>query len=263
MRILSVKLFSLLFILLLAASCSEEKEQFETESISDYTIPLQVGKYIIYRVDSLVFPNFGRSTEIHKYQRKEVVEAIYADNEGRPTYRINRYIRDSVNAQSWTAAQPWIANGTYSVTPVSDQLEVIENNLRFIKLHMPLKEGFNWKGNSFLPDDPYTALFGTFGNDDNMDKWEYYYDTFEPSFTYRNKTYPDVWTVEQEDFASNVPILDAAGYGTKSRAFEKYAKGLGLVYRQWELWEYQPNTTGTGGPYKQGFGITQWMIDHN
>ena len=98
MRILSVKLFSLL-ILLSAVSCSEEKEQFETEAISEYTMQLQVGKYIIYRVDSLVFPNFGRSTEIHKYQRKEVVEAIYADNEGRPTYRINCYFCDTVSAQ--------------------------------------------------------------------------------------------------------------------------------------------------------------------
>ena len=145
MRIQSVKLFSLFIILLSAAGCSEEKEQFETESIAAYSMPLQVGKYFIYRVDSLVFPNFGRNTEIHKYQRKEVVEAIYTDNEGRPTYRINRYIRDSVNAQSWTAAQPWMANGNYSVTLIDDQLEVIEHNLRFIKLHMPLKEGFGWK----------------------------------------------------------------------------------------------------------------------
>jgi len=263
MRIQFFFRLSLFIVVLATASCSDEKELFETESIADYSGQLEVGKYVTYRVDSLVFPNFGRATETHKYQRKEVVDAVLTDNLGRPSYRIYRYIRDSTNSQSWTSAQPWVFNGTYFVTPLSDQLEVIENNLRFIKLHMPMKEGFSWPGNTYLPDDPYATLFGTFGNDDNMANWEYYYDSFEPSFGYRNKLYEDVWTVEEEDFASNVPIVDLTGYGTISRSVEKYAKGLGLVYRELQLWEYQPNPGSPGGPYKQGFGITQWMIDHN
>ena len=43
---------------------------------------------------------------------------------------------------------------------------------------------------------------------------------------------------------------------------EKYSKTIGLIYRQFILWEYQPNPSGPD-PYNTGFGVTMWMIDHN
>lgn len=264
MRCSTLRATSLVLIaVFFATSCSEKKEQFETEALADYTAQLQPGKYITYRIDSLVFPNFGRNTEIHKYQQKHVIDAQITDNLGRPSYRVFRYIRDSVDAQSWTPEQPWVPNGTYYVTVLTDQVEVIEDNLRFVKLHLPIKEGYTWRGNTHLPNDPYLALFGLFSNDDNMGDWEFYYDTFEPSFSYRNNNYDNVWTVEAADEVYNVPITDPTAYAARTRAVEKYAKNVGLVYRQYELWEYQPNPGGTGGPYKTGFGVTQWMIEHN
>jgi hypothetical protein len=72
-----------------------------------------------------------------------------------------------------------------------------------------------------------------------------------------------VVTVEQIDEAFNVPITNPGFYASRSRAVDRYAKGIGLVYKELELWEHQPNTGGAGGPYKTGFGITMWMIDHN
>ena len=253
----------LFFTTIMFASCSDKKEQFETEALSDYTPQLIPGKYITYRVDSLVFPNFGRNTEIHKYQVKHVIDAQITDNLGRPSYRVFRYIRDSVDATSWTPAQAWVPNGSYFITVLTNQVEFIEDNLRFVKLHLPFREGFTWAGNSHLPDNPYLPLFGLFSNDDNMADWEFYYDTFEPSFTYKNNLYENVWTVEAADEIYNVPITDPTAYAARTRAFEKYAKNIGLVYREYELWEYQPNPGGTGGPYKSGFGVTQWMIEHN
>jgi hypothetical protein len=37
-------------------SCEKETEEFKTEAITDY-LPLAVGKYITYRLDSTVFTN--------------------------------------------------------------------------------------------------------------------------------------------------------------------------------------------------------------
>lgn len=235
-------------------SCNE-KEEFTTESISDY-IPNAVGKYIIYRLDSMVFTNFGRNTEIHKYQVKHQVDAQITDNLGRPAYRVYYSIRDSAGLL------PWQQMGTYAVTPLSDQIEVLEDNLRFIKLHMPVNDGFSWKGNRYMPTDPYSSYY-VFSNDDNMEDWDYYYDGGISSFSYAGNNYTDVLTVEQIDEAFNVPITSPTSYASRSRSVEKYSKSIGLVYREYELWEYQPNTGGAGGPYKTGFGITMWMIDHN
>ncbi len=261
MRLHSFTRLSLLaFITATFFSCNE-KEEFVTDKVSDY-IPLTPGKYITYRLDSMVFTNFGRNTEIHKYQVKHIIDALITDNLGRPSYRIYRFIRDSVDATSWTPAQPWINSGTYFITPLSDQAEVIEDNLRFIKIHLPIKDAYSWKGNKYLPTDPYSPLYN-FSNDDNMVDWDFYFDGNPSSFSYKGISYSDVLTVEQVDESLNVPITVPTAYAARSRSVERYSKTIGLVYREYEIWEYQPNTGNPAGPYKTGFGITEWMIDHN
>jgi hypothetical protein len=66
-------------------SCEKETEEFKTEAIADY-LPLTVGKYIIYRLDSTVFTNFGRNEETHRYQVKHLVDAQVPDNLGRTKF---------------------------------------------------------------------------------------------------------------------------------------------------------------------------------
>ncbi len=257
MRFFTFKLSALIFIAAtFLFSCSDKTEQFETEPISDY-VTLVPGKYITYRLDSLVFTNFGRNTEIHKYQEKHVIDAQINDGLGRPSYRVFRYLSDSI------ASTPWVPNGSYFITPLTDQLEVIDDNKRVIKLHLPIKEGFSWKGNRFLPTNPYDYISANNSYDDGMADWDFYYDVFEPALNYRNNTYTDVWTVEAADESFNVPIVNVDGYGSRVRSVDKYSKNIGLVYREYELWEYQPNTGQPGGPFKTGFGLTMWMVDHN
>ncbi|MFI5133769.1 MAG: hypothetical protein ACHQEB_05505 [Chitinophagales bacterium] len=234
-------------------SCTRQTEVFHTDALSIY-IPLQVGKYITYRVDSTVFTNFGRNEEIHSYQVKHVIDAQITDNLGRPSYRVYRYIRDTAATQSWAP------NGTYFITPLTDQVELIEDNLRFIKLHLPVVEGNSWKGNKYLPPDPYISLY-SFSNDDDMEDWDFYFDTLDSPFSYGGKNYTDVYSIEEASDSINVPVNPAA-YASMTRAVEKYSKNIGLVYREYTMWEYQPNTGGPGG-YKIGFGIKMWMIDHN
>jgi hypothetical protein len=247
-------LLSVIISCFLIASC-DKKDDFSSEALADY-MPTVPGKYITYQVDSMVFTNFGRNTEIHAYQVKHVVDALITDNEGRPAYRVFRYIRDSAATLAW---QP---SGSYFITALDNELEVSEDNLRFIKLHLPFKDGYTWKGNRYLPTDPYGPLYN-FSNDDNMEDWDYFYDGSPASFSFRTFNYSNVYTVEEADESFNVPITSPTSYASRSRAVERYGKNVGLVYRQYELWEYQPNTGGQGGPYKTGFGVTMWMIDHN
>jgi hypothetical protein len=165
---------------------------------------------------------------------------------------VYRYIRDSAGLQ------PWQANGTYYITPLQDQLETIEDNFRTIRLHLPFKEGTSWRGNRYLAAEPYGTLFN-FSNDQDMDKWDFYYDDFSPTFSHRNQVYNDVWTLEIIEEAINMPLTDPNGYGSMNRAIDRYAKNIGLVYRQFDMYEYQPGSSG----FYTGFGITMWMIDHN
>jgi len=236
-------------------SCEKKTEEFTTEAIAEY-LPLTVGKYISYRLDSTVFTNFGRNEETHRYQVKHVVDAQVTDNLGRPSFRILRYLRDS------SGTQPWVENGTYFITNLTDQAEVIEDNLRYIKLHLPFKVNTDWKGNKYLSSDPFASLY-TFNNDDDMNDWDYNIEQFDPSVTIATKTIPDVYTIFQIDDKYNAPVTDIRSAGWRTFAQEQYAKNIGLVTRDLILWEYQPAPGGTGLGFKTGFGIKMWMIDHN
>ncbi len=72
----------------------------------------------------------------------------------------------------------------------------------------------------------------------------------------------------QESFAP-ASTLEAESNRHPIRVFyEDLGEGRPIVFihgwpLSYEMWEYQPNTGGSGGPYKTGFGITMWMIDHN
>ncbi|MBK5269714.1 MAG: hypothetical protein JJE22_01750 [Bacteroidia bacterium] len=256
MRFLSLTRLSILATLVFSFySCQKKTEIFQTDALSDY-IPLAAGKYITYRLDSTVFPNFGRATEIHSYEAKHVIESQITDNLGRPSYRVFCYLRDTAGTE------PWVPSGSYFITPLSNQVELSEDNLRFIKLRLPIKDGITWKGNKYISANPYESLY-SFSNDDNMEDWDYQFDGGSTSFSFGGKNYTDVYSIEEANEAYNIPIVDPNAYASKTRAVEKYSKNIGLVYKEYELWEYQPNPGGSGGPFKTGFGIKMWMIDHN
>ena len=171
-------LFSLLACTLLF-SCKKETEEFNTEPITDY-LPTQTGKYITYRIDSTIFTNFGANTEVRSYQEKHVVDAQFTDNSGRTSYRVFRFIRDT------SGTTPWKPSGTYFITPGDKTIEVSEDNLRVLKLVAPLVQGKTWKGNQYLPSDPYKSLYD-FTVDDGMNEWEFTYENTKDKFVYKHE----------------------------------------------------------------------------
>jgi hypothetical protein len=178
------------------------------------------------------------------------------DNLGRTSFRILRYLRDSLGTK------PWVENGSYFITPLNDQLEVIEDNLRYIKLHLPFKLNNDWKGNKYLADRPYSSLY-TFSNDEGMNDWDYSLDDFDETSTIGGQPVTGVYTVIHIDDKLNAPVTDFGAGGWRSYSVEKYSKNIGMVTRDLILWEYQPNSGGMGIGFKTGFGIKMWMIDHN
>lgn len=255
MRFLSISRLCLwILIPLLFFSCKKVTERITDEPLSDY-IPLQSGKYITYRIDSTIFTNFGRNVEIHSYQVKHIIDSQITDNLGRPSFRIFRYTRDTAGTQ------PWVPTGSYFITPQTTDVELIEDNLRFLKMILPIKQGTTWKGNTYLPPGPYETLYN-FSIDGGMQDWNFIYDHFDSTLSFAGNNYSNVWTIEEAGDSINVPITNTNAYASLTRAVEKYSKNIGLVYREYTLWEYQPNTGGPGG-YQVGFGIKEWMIDHN
>lgn len=243
------KVFLLLIIAsaIIFSACKKSTDDFKLVAVSDY-YPLKVGKYITYNLDSTIFINFGAKDTVISYQVKHQVDALITDNLGRPAYRIIRYIRK-------TAANAWAPDNTFMAVITESSAEFIENNLRYLKMKAPLRNGFSWKGNTYI--DTYSL------NSDvkYLDDWDYTYDSVDVKLTLGALTVDSTLKVAQRDEIIGNPN-DANSYSEINYGAEKYGKNLGLIYRKFLHVEYQPPTPGRGG-YKQGYGIKLTMIDHN
>ncbi len=227
-------------------SCKKTTEDLNLLSINDYN-PLQEGKYITYKLDSLIYINFGKKDTTVSYEVKYFIDAKINDNLGRPAYRIIRYIRKSSD-------KPWIPEATFMAVNTQNSLEFIENNLRFIKLSLPIKEYHSWKGNSFIETYSSNSTLRY------LDNWDYTYSSIGIQEKIGEFTLDDVVTIDQRNETIGNPS-DPASYSEINIAEEKYAKGIGLVYRNFFHKEYQPGPPGyvADGSY----GVIYTMIDHN
>jgi len=249
-------LFTGIAISFVALSCRKQTGTVETAPLDSY-LPLQVGKYIRYRLDSTLFINFGQTDTVRSYDAKDVVDGQITDNEGRPVYRIVRYLRD-LNS---IVEKDYSEDLTYWITPTKTSIELSENNLRFMKLKLPVTEGFNWHGNSFLPVTPYYEYF-QFSNDEDIALWNYTYQDVNTSALINDNVYDSTVSVIQVADSSNVPIVFPDGLAYKNYWLEQYAKNVGLVYKEVWMWEYQPPNSGNPG-YTTGFGLRMSILDHN
>ncbi|MEO6639272.1 MAG: hypothetical protein ABIN25_13420 [Ginsengibacter sp.] len=242
-------ILGLAFISLTFISCKKENDNFSSATAADY-YPLQVGKYITYDMDSTVYYiNFGSAASSIHYQAQDRVEAQITDNLGRNAYRVQRYLRKD-------SLQAWIPSNTFMVVPTETSVELVENNLRFLKIEIPIRQDFSWKGNSYLTPMAYDTY--DFGSDFTAD-WDYVYDSVNMPLTINSFNFDSTIKVsERDEFLGEDPSLPGTQYGERTYAVEKYAAGVGLIFKEFLHWEYQ----GVNKAYK-GFGVRLSIIDHN
>lgn len=230
---------------LIIPSCNK-KNPLITDTPADY-YPLQIGKYIIYRMDSLKYTNVGSEETITSYLAKEVVEDSITDNLGRPSFRVIRYLSDTTGTQEWA---PSIA---FMVTPTFNAVEVVENNLRFIKLVTPVQDYITWKGNAYIDTKSDNSPVPY------MDDWNYTYANTGQPYDVLGGTVPEAVVVNEIDETTG--NMNTYSQTTFSR--EVYGKGIGLIYKRFLHSEYQsPNASYPAGA-TIGYGLTFNMMSHN
>ncbi len=186
--------------------------------------PNQVGRYIVYNVDSFYYDDFNKKTDTFKFQLKEKIQSVFTDNENRPTIRLERYIKNystsiPYNAMTWILKNVWTENRTLTTA------EKVEENLRYIKLVFPVNENQKWNGNI----------------QNTLPEWNYEYDFFDLPRTIGGIYFDSVLQVNQyDDKLSN--LVEHKYY------IEKYARNVGLIYKQVIDVESQP-----GNPIPPGF----------
>lgn len=204
----------------------------------DY-FPTQLGHFVTYSCDSLVFPDIGTNTETYKFKIKEVIDSTFTDNSGRLSIRIARYKKwiqyDTipVTDTTWHLQDIWWANRTNTTA------EVVEENVRFVKLAFPVEIYKIWNGNA----------------QNSLGATDYEYTSVDEPLTLSGLSYEKTINVNQSNDINN-PLF-------YRKDDEKYAKGVGLIYRENKdyTWE-QDNGTILVGTIKYGLWYKMTAIAH-
>lgn len=209
---------------LLHAGCKKKKTEAPPDVGYEYA-PDIIGKYVVYDVDSTVYDDFAKDTLYYKYRIKEKLSENFIDNQGRNAIKLIRYIKRYDPAKSYDQMD-WTVKDVWNYTRTQTSLEVVEENIRYTKLVFPVKTDVSWNGNA----------------QNTQPAMEYKYLFTNLKHAVNSNVFDDVLCVEQKD-DKRKNVIHRQYY------IEKYAKGIGLVYR--EITDLYSNTVVANVPVEQ------------
>ena len=220
-RALSLILFSFLL-----GSCGKN----ETETLPDLAkeyFPLQIGKTLFYDIDTIQFdpqPNAPVKIDTFRWQVKETFVDTFRDVTGVLNYKVERSERPRGSSSNYEVRKIF--------TSALSQNEALrtEDNLKFVKMPRFVGEKTTWDGNVYCDQSLVIEVagerIGLFSK-----KWNYGVVTIGKAEKVGTKDFTDIITILAQ---SDVNILTEKRYN-----LEKYAKGVGLVYKEQQVLDTQ------------------------
>ncbi len=197
---------SALTICLLIFSCKKNSDTDSVDMKKDY-FPLEVGRYIVYNIDSTIYDEITHIPTTYKYQIKEKITQTFTDNENQTAYRLERYIKwyDSTKAYSQI---PWQIKEVWMINAYATSIERQESNIRFVKLIFPPQQNTQWNGNA----------------KNNLGYQTYTYSYVDNPTTISALYFEKTLKVMQNDFRTLINYQHAE---------EQYARNVGLIYKNY------------------------------
>ena len=246
--------FTLLLTLLFA--CNREPIIAPPTDLKLEYFPLDIGKYWVYAVDSIVYdPIVGgiEQDSVRLYVKEEVVDT-FRDATGMLMYRIDRYER-------YADTMPWQIALVVAEGIEDDKSAIrIEHNLRFSKLVFPPFTGKQWEANSAFDTEMSFPVAGEGVR--IFRQMLFYIKGVDEPYEFPDLAFDSVTTV----MGTNFPETCSLEYRTIE---EKYAKNVGLIFREWIILDEvvsAPPDTCVDAPWRDkaeaGFVIRQTLIDY-
>jgi len=93
-----------------------------------------------------------------------------------------------------------------------------------------------------------------------MDGWVYTYQNINTPFTTRKGVIDSTLTVAQIDDLSPPGDFDPSAFQQRTYSTETYAKGIGLIYKEFLHWTWQP-TPSPSQYQKDSYGIKLNLVE--
>jgi hypothetical protein len=194
-------LFPLFFIAIIGFffSCNKQEETNFPEMDYSY-FPLGKGAWISYDVTEITIDKASELYDTNYYHIKEIIDTGYVDSLSLKSFKVKRYVRVSSTEQ-------WAIKDIWSVNLTEKSAEKTEENVRFVKLRFPAKINLTWNGNIY----------------NNFDAQQYEITGIDEPQQILGFSFDSVLTVTQKADSNIIK---------KEYHVEKYAKNLGLIYKE-------------------------------
>lgn len=195
-----------------------------TIETGDSLYPDEVGRELIYKVDSIRIDRFKSKTDSFQFFIRELIESKYIDNTGKPANRIVLY-------QSEVDTGPWIVRAVINSQKTTYELFKTEDNKNILKLVFPVASNKQWDRNKY----------NTMGDD-----YATYINIYEPK------------KIGKASYDSTVTVLIQDDTNQIERRYrsEIWGKNIGMLYKQTDTVDYQPNQ------YPYGILYRMTLINH-
>lgn len=208
--------FTILAAFLFMLSCQHQAVDEDLIHVSSY-YPLHVGNFIIYTVDSIHYHETVPWDTSHYEVKEELVDTFY-DNENRLNYRIERSRRHD-ESEEFELTNVW------NVLETKDQIQKVENNLRYIKLVGPISTDQIWDGHKYLGGLEDIFVEEQCNNLSFLEDWNFNYAAIEEPMSINGFSFDKTVTVIEEGMINLIEY---------SYSKEVYAEGIGLVYKEFD-----------------------------
>lgn len=222
-----MKLNIIMVIAIVLLAACEKKTDEPVDMNYDY-IPLTVGAYHVYQVDSVVWDDFFTPVKIDtfSYKVKEVISEKHDDNQDIAEYRVERFIKAN-------DTMPWHINKVFTIKLKNTALLKTIDNQTFVKFVFPVGNGVDWDGNAY----------------NSMDEQEYEFVDHGEDFSVETNNYLNTITVEQENLMTLI---------SNDLAIEVYAPDFGMIYKEVVKQDLDINT----GEVEAGVKYTYKLLEY-
>lgn len=221
LRLVYILLFSLLII-----SCEDDDATSTVDFAYDYQ-PLSIGQESIFQVDSILYDDFSNTIDTLSFQRREFIASSFTNAEGVEVFRVEVSLRlaDTLN---------WSIQKVITKQRDKFRYELFDDNIRTIPLVFPPVEDQSWDAN----------LLNT------KDEEDYQYVNVNVPFVLADSVpYESTLAVLQRSEENLIEVIATA---------ERYARGVGLIYRRDVDLETELN-----GDIKSGYDVSLTLIAFN
>jgi hypothetical protein len=245
--------YSRLFLFVLIAStiqsCTSTSDDFQLDFGREY-YPVRVGSSWEYQIDSIIFTPTSQTKSYHSTTLiKEVIADTFIDNSGFTIFRIERFERTADSL-------PWTIKRVLSSSISNDRAIRTEDNLRFIKMAFPLRKNSTWNGNAHFNSN---LIVNVASESLEMFKgWKSKIVAVGVADTIDSMKFPEITKIQLAEFENLIELR---------RGVEKYAKNIGLIYKELWVLDTQCIDKCTGQNWlakaEKGFVVKQKIIKWN